>query len=139
MPACHVRAAYQAAVGPELGAHGLGSRVVALVDDDLAVLESLRLLLELAGYTVAAYSSAAAFLDDHTADPACLISDHRMPRMTGLDLASRLRGEGFGTPILLITGSPSRAIIARAALLGIDVLEKPAHESDIMRFIDAHL
>jgi two-component system response regulator FixJ len=112
---------------------------VALVDDDLAVLDSWRLVLELEGYTVVAYSSAMAFLDDRTTDPACLISDYQMPCMTGLELAARLREEGSGIPILLITGSPSRAILARAALLGIDVLEKPAHERDVMKFIDAHL
>jgi FixJ family two-component response regulator len=114
-------------------------RVVALVDDDTAVLDSWRLVLELEGYTVAAYNSTEAFLNDHTTDPACLISDYQMPRMTGLELATRLRGEGSGLPMLLITASPSRAIMALAALLGIDVLEKPAKKSDVMRFIDAHL
>jgi hypothetical protein len=40
---------------------------------------------------------------------------------------------------VLITGASAPAIIARTALLGIDVLEKPANQSDVMRFIDAHL
>ena len=46
---------------------------------------------------------------------ACLILDHHMPEMTGLELAERMRADGTGIPILLITGSPSPAIVARAA------------------------
>ena len=115
------------------------SRVVALIDDDLAVLASLKFLLELAGYRVAAYSSASAFLDDHGTGAACLIVDHHMPHMTGLELAARVRAEGSAIPLLLVTGSPSPAIAARAAELGIEaVLEKPPNERDLLRFIDAH-
>ena len=116
----------------------LSGRVVALVDDDLAVLDSLKFLLELDGYPVATYNSATAFLDDRATDPACLIADQHMPGMTGLELATQLRGDGIGIPILLITGSPSPAIVARAAQLGIDVLDKPPNESDVLKFISAH-
>ena len=90
------------------------TRVVALVDDDLAVLDSLKFLLETAGYTVAAYSSAAAFLDDRVTEPCCLIVDQRMPMMTGLDLVALLRRGTASVPALLITGSLSPKIIARA-------------------------
>jgi two-component system response regulator FixJ len=113
--------------------------VVAVVDDDPAVLDSLKFLLELAGYSVATYDSAIAFLEDRTARPACLILDHHMPRMTGLELAARLRGEGTGIPVLLITGSPSPAIVARAAQLGIEkVIDKPPTEDDLLRFVNAY-
>jgi CheY-like chemotaxis protein len=54
---------------------------------------------------------------------ACLILDHHIPNMTGLELARRLRADGAVVPILLITGSPSPTI---AAELGIEVLDKPA-------------
>lgn len=115
------------------------NRIVALVDDDLAVLASLTFLLELAGYKVAAYSSALAFLDDGGNGAACLIVDQHMPHMTGLELAARLRTEGASIPVLLVTGSPSPTIAARAAELEIDgVLEKPPNEHDLLRFIDAH-
>ena len=59
-----------------------------------------------------------------------------MPEMTGLELAERLRADGAGIPILLITGSPSPAIGARAAELGIRVLETPPTEGDLLDFID---
>jgi two-component system, LuxR family, response regulator FixJ len=113
-------------------------RKVAVVDDDDAVRDSLRFLLEVAGHTVATFASAAEFLKSEMHDLACLILDHHMPHMTGLDLTERLRDAGIGIPILLITGSPSPAIVARAASLGItQVSEKPPNEQDLFDFIDA--
>jgi FixJ family two-component response regulator len=113
---------------------------VAVVDDDPAVLDSLRFLLEVLGCKVATYGSALAFLADRIIRPACLIVDQHMPRMTGLELAQKLWDEGAGIPLLLITGSPSAAIIARAGLLGVEaVLEKPPHEADLLKFVNAHL
>jgi two-component system response regulator FixJ len=116
-----------------------GSRVVAVIDDDPAVLDSLAFLLETIGHPVAAYNSASAFLDDRQIDPACLIVDQHMPRMTGLELAARLRAEGTTIPVLLITGLSTPAILERAAQVGIAVLEKPVNEVDLLSFINAHL
>jgi two-component system, LuxR family, response regulator FixJ len=116
-----------------------GTGVVAVVDDDPAVLDSLRFLLEVAGHKVASYGSAAAFFADRAANHSCLILDHHMPEMTGLELAARLRGVGRNIPVLLITGAPSQAIVARAAQLGIEkVLEKPPDEDDLLSFVNAH-
>ena len=117
----------------------IGRPAVAVIDDDPAVLDSLRFLLELAGHRVATYGSAASFLADRAMRPACLILDHHMPQMTGLALAARLRGEGDMLPVLLITGSPSAAIVAKAAELGVErVLEKPPSEKDLLSFVGAH-
>ena len=114
--------------------------VVAVVDDDHAVLDSLKFLLEVVGYRVVTYASARAFLDNRGSVPSCLIIDHHMPVMTGLELAQKLRDERSGIPLLLITGAPSPAIIARAAQLGIEiVLEKPPAEHDLLKFINAYL
>lgn len=114
-------------------------RQVAIIDDDDAVRNSLRFLLEVVGYPVAAFASAAEFQRVDTANLACLILDHHMPEMTGLELADRLRADGVGIPILLITGSPSPAIVARAAELGIErVLEKPPSEEELLDFIRVH-
>ena len=112
---------------------------VAVVDDDPAVLDSLRFLLEVSGYSVVIYASAAEFLGSRATKPACLILDQNMPRMTGLELAARLRGEGTTLPVLLITSSPSPAIAERAAQLGVEkVLEKPLNEHDLLSFVDSH-
>jgi two-component system response regulator FixJ len=130
--------------------------VVAVVDDDHAVLDSLKFLLEVVGYKVVTYASAQAFLNDYPnaegadgvrsdvdggiGEPACLIIDHHMPGMTGLALAQKLRDDKIDIPILLITGAPSPAIVIRAAELGIErVLEKPPDESDLLEFVNKHL
>jgi len=112
-------------------------RTVAIVDDDYAVRESLRFLLEVIGYTVEIFASAAEFLQANVRRFACLILDHHMPQMTGLQLAEKLYADGSSIPILLITGSPSPAIVARAAQLDISVLEKPPDEDGVLDFINA--
>lgn len=109
---------------------------VAIIDDDAAVLDSLRFLLEVAGCEVTAYASAAAFLADRGARPDCIILDHHMPQMTGLELVAQLRTNGVGARIMLITGSATPAIRARAAELGIaQVMEKPPGEDELVAFI----
>ena len=101
---------------------------------------SLKFLLEVVGYAVSIYPSASAFLGDGAGNPACLIVDQHMPGMTGLELAQRLRADGSSLPILLITGSPSPAIVARAGQLGIvNVLEKPPEEADLLNFVGSYL
>ncbi len=111
---------------------------VAIVDDDEAVRHSLRFLLEVDGYRVEAFASAAEFLKAELGEKLlCLIVDHHMPDMTGLELAERLRAEGNTVPIMLVTGLPSRAIYARAAELGVDeVLEKPLDEALLLASLD---
>ncbi|MGA3002991.1 MAG: response regulator [Acetobacteraceae bacterium] len=114
--------------------------IVGIVDDDPAVLDSLKFLLEVVGYQVSTYASADAFLGDGATAPACLIIDQHMPGMTGLEMAQKLRDDGDAIPILLITGSPSPAIVARAAQLGIvNVLEKPPEEADLLNFVGAYI
>jgi FixJ family two-component response regulator len=115
----------------------IGQRKVAIVDDDAAVRDSLQFLLEIIGHPVATFASADEFLKADQLHLACLILDHHMPEMTGLELAERLRADGSCIAILLITGSPSPAIAARAAELGIRVLEKPPTEGDLLEFINA--
>ena len=112
-------------------------RTVAIVDDDHGVRDSLQLLLEVIGYTVEIFASAAEFLQANVSHYACLILDHHMPNMTGLELGRRLRADGAVIPILLITGSPSPSICARAAELDIQVLEKPPGDEDFISFINA--
>ena len=110
---------------------------VAIVDDDDAVRHSLQLLLEATGHKVEAFASAVDFLSAQLESLACLILDHHMPDMVGLELAARLREAGNPIPIVLITASPSRDILTRAAELGIDrVLEKPLNEDELVDFID---
>jgi FixJ family two-component response regulator len=111
--------------------------VVAVVDDDDDVRESLRFLLETAGYDVRVYESAQAYLDQ-LADraPACLVLDHHMPQITGVELLAQLRQRGADLPTALITGSPSPDLVRRANALGVTrVLEKPLADDALLRFV----
>jgi len=112
-------------------------RTIGIVDDDQAVRDSLRFLLEVVGHPVETFASAAEFLSAERRDLACLILDHHMPHMSGLQLAEKLHADRSTIPILLITGSPSPAIVARAAQLDISVLEKPPDEDGVLDFINA--
>src|SRR3981081_163950 len=94
-------------------------RKVAIVDDDVGVRDSLRFLLETIGHPVETFASGAEFLKADRQHLVCLILNQHMPEMTGLELAERLRADGANLPFLLVTGSPSPAITARAAELGV--------------------
>ena len=120
--------------GMQDGSH----RLVAVVDDDDAVRNSLRFLLEIAGYAVASYGSAAQFLHEASiGELACLVVDQHMPEQTGLQLVSRLRGQGVTLPVVLITGSPSADLVRLARELGVaKVMEKPLDDDVLLDFIE---
>ena len=85
------------------------ARVVAVVDDDRSILQSLEHLLESADYTVRWYLSATALLDSNAlSEIACLISDIDMRGMDGFELARRARAVRPQLPIILITGYVER-------------------------------
>src|SRR5271157_1943891 len=117
---------------------GDGARLVAVVDDDEAVRDSLRFLLETAGFHVVTYGSAGQFLAEaKPGDLVCLVVDQHMPDQTGLQLVSRLRHQGSALPIALITGSPSADLARRAQELGVStVLEKPLIDDVLLDFIE---
>ena len=100
---------------------------IAVVDDDTWVRDSLRVLLETLGFEVVAHGSGAELLADRRLHSVgCLIIDHHMPRMDGVELLSLLRGEGIDAPAILITGRLDAAITSRAASIGgTAILEKP--------------
>jgi two-component system, LuxR family, response regulator FixJ len=111
---------------------------VGVVDDDEAVRDSLQFLLETAGFSVVTFSSAAHFLSAARPDDlACLVVDQHMPELSGLQLVTRLRGQGVTLPIALITGSPSPDLVRLAHELGIvAVLEKPLDDDALLDFIE---
>ena len=95
----------------ELSAPGV---VVIVLDDDLAVRNSLKFSLEIEGFTVRSYATGAELLGagDLTAC-GCLVVDQHMPGMSGLDLIDMLRSRHFSAPAILITGDPSPSARAR--------------------------
>jgi len=101
--------------------------VVHVIDDDDAARDALRFLLEAAGLTARAYESAAAFLERlDQIEPGCVITDVRMPEISGIDLLQRLKNTAVRLPVIVITGHGDIALAVEAMKLGaIDFFEKP--------------
>jgi len=110
---------------------------VALIDDDEAVLDSLRLYLSRKGFVLSCFSTANAFLSekDRVGRFACVVADVRMPGLSGLDLVRYLADEGGVLPVVLITGHGDIDMAVAAIKLGaVDFIEKPFDEA---RLLDA--
>jgi two-component system response regulator FixJ len=100
--------------------------LVIVVDDDVAVRNSLKFSLEVEGFAVLAYSSGLELLnDDGLPHGGCLVIDQNMPGMSGLDLVGRLRARDIVAPAILITSYPSAVLRERAAKAGVAIVEKP--------------
>jgi FixJ family two-component response regulator len=109
---------------------------IAIVDDNIEVLTSLKHMMEAYGFKVKTYCSPASFLEDSVVRPACLIIDHNMPSMTGIQLVAQLRKEGNRVPVLLTSGFVEAGIVDDAASLGIEcVLPKPMKLGDMLTFV----
>lgn len=99
---------------------------VHVVDDDAAVRNSLRLLLEASGFAVETHASATAFLAAAPGLAGCVLTDVRMPEMDGLDLQRRLREHGVSLPVIVMTGQGDIPVAVQAMKAGaVDFLEKP--------------
>jgi two-component system response regulator FixJ len=111
--------------------------IVALIDDDDAVLRSLRLLLERRGMRVHCYASATAFLGDIGQNtPDCVVSDVRMPRLSGLELQHELKRRDASLPVVLITGHGDIAMAVDAIKAGaVDFIEKPFDDEHLVTSI----
>lgn len=114
--------------------------VVILIDDDAAVLDALALLLHSVKLEVETYSSADAFLTGlQTRLPsprACIVTDVRMPGMSGLDLQAELARRNVRIPIIVISAHADVPITVRAMQSGaLSVLEKPVNEQELIDLI----
>jgi two-component system, LuxR family, response regulator FixJ len=100
--------------------------LVIVVDDDVAVRNSLKFSLEVEGFAVRAYSGGIELLkDSELLRGGCLVIDQNMPGMQGLDLVAQLRARDVAMPAILITSSPTAALSERAAKAGVAIVEKP--------------
>jgi FixJ family two-component response regulator len=100
--------------------------VVIVIDDDLAVRNSLKFSLEVEGLTVRSYATGAELLSaGDLALCSCLVVDQNMPGMNGLDLITLLRARHFAAPAILITSHPSSSLRERAQQAGVPIVEKP--------------
>ncbi len=104
--------------------------VVLVIDDDPAVRNSLKFALEVEGFSVQVYATAAALLDEQEMpESGCLVADYRLPEMNGLDLLQLLRERGVKLPAILITSHPTAAIRSRAKSAGVRLIEKPLNDA----------
>ena len=107
---------------------------VFVVEDDEAVRESLKMLLESHGLKVRDYASCEAFARDyHAAGRECLVLDQHMPGMTGLEFIECLHRSAKLLPVILVTGRGDSTIKARAEAAGVlAYLEKPIAENRLL-------
>lgn len=115
--------------------------IVHVIDDDAAVRDSIAFLLETADLTARTYESAPAFLADADRPAGCIVTDVRMPEMTGIELARRLRDSGSTEPVIVITGHADVPLAIEAMRAGVvDFIEKPFDDevllASIQRVVD---
>jgi len=101
--------------------------IIYVIDDDDAVRQSLEFLLKTAGITVRGFESAKAFLEIlPEIHSGCIITDVRMPEVTGIDLLRRVKELELDIPVIVITGHGDVALAVEAMKIGaVDFLEKP--------------
>ncbi|WP_071057897.1 response regulator transcription factor [Pelistega sp. MC2] len=113
------------------------SSTIYIVDDDDAVRDSLRFLLETNGHEVLTFASGEEFLEKY--DPtivSILITDVRMPGMTGLQLQEELNARKANIPIVFITGHGNVPMVVNTMKKGaVDFIEKPFNLADIQEVI----
>ena len=113
------------------------SRLIAIIDDDEAMQDSLRDLLEAAGLAARCFGSAEEYLkSDLHCRAACLIVDIRMPKMSGLELQARLKQEECNVPIIFITAYDDAEIRAQAMKEGaVEFLAKPFNHQLLLKML----
>lgn len=100
---------------------------VHVIDDDDAVRDSLVFLLQANGFKVISHRSGSDFLGALPLENAgCIVSDIRMPGVSGIDVLAKLREGGMDTPVIIMTGHGDVPLAVEAMKLGaFDFLEKP--------------
>ena len=116
-------------------------RVVHVIDDDEGLRESLAFLLRSAKLEVRSFDSAKAFLDVlPDAALGCVITDVRMPEMSGIELLRRLKELKIGVPVIVITGHGDIALAVEAMKIGAaDFFEKPFDDDLLVASVRAAL
>lgn len=117
------------------------SPVISVVDDDASIRVATDSLLRARGYIVSTFASAAEFLRSRQLDEAsCVITDVRMPDMSGVELQTVLRNQGRSTPFIFITAFPEESARLRALHDGaVCFLSKPFDAPTLIRCVEAAL
>lgn len=116
----------------------MNQRTIAVVDDDEAVQDSLRSVLEAFGYRVTAHSSGNGLLDALAdGQPDCVILDVNLPEMSGWEVLARIRSSDGALPVILTSGHEGAAGARRAARNGAHAfIDKPIRTQHLLSAID---
>ena len=117
------------------------SQIVHIIDDDIAVQQSLAFLLSAAGLAVRVHESAVAFLEVAAGvREGCIVTDIRMPEMDGLELQRQLRQRRINLPVIVMTGHGDVALAVEAMKAGAaDFIEKPFDDEVLLAAIRSAL
>jgi FixJ family two-component response regulator len=115
--------------------------VIAVIDDDASVRAATNNLLSSHGYLVHTFASAEEFLQPALVKGwACVIADVQMPAMSGLDLLTHMRAQGYTAPFIFITAFPEESVRARALKAGaVGFLAKPFAGPALINCVEAAL
>lgn len=113
--------------------------VISIIDDDEEIREATKALLRSLGYRVATFASAEEFLQsDSLGNTACLITDVKMPGLSGVDLQHWLITRGVEIPTIFITAFPENGPRERAMKAGaVGFLCKPFSEDSLLKCLDS--
>jgi FixJ family two-component response regulator len=113
--------------------------IIAIVDDDQPLRDALGSLMKAAGFSIALFDSAEAFLAYSARENvACLVLDVRLPGMSGTELQGRLTRDGSGVPVVFITAHGDDALrdsLMRAGAAGF--MSKPVRSAVLLGAIEA--
>lgn len=115
--------------------------LIHIVDDDPAVRDSLRFVLESANWRVREFESALALLQDIASlEQGLIVTDVRMPGMSGLDLVTKLKELGVTFPVIVLTGHADVAMAVEAMKAGVsDFIEKPFDDETLLGAVEMAL
>jgi FixJ family two-component response regulator len=115
--------------------------MIAIVDDDVSVRDATKHLIRSLGYAAVTFASADEYLrSDCVESTSCLITDLRMPGMSGIELQERLIADGHRIPIIFMTAFFDEHIRSRALRAGaFGFLNKPFEDESLIRCLDKAL
>jgi two-component system, LuxR family, response regulator FixJ len=115
--------------------------VVHVIDDDEAIRQSLEFLLQTARIAVKTYPTATAFLEAlPDVGSGCIVTDVRMPGMSGIELLRRLQELAIGVPVIVVTGHGDVPLAVEAMRIGaVDFLEKPFDDEVLLASVRSAL